>query len=174
MRSKPILGRERAGQAARAAAARQRPLASSAGVQLVWIPTAQIPGLPPSPETVLPAVIDWIGCPPTLAVTVTPPPPTTGTALTSMGGAALAEVVPAARANKATIPARVTLFMLATFLPHDLSLPLDSVFVTVAGVILTVNGRERAGTAERAPAAPSAALYLLEPDSAVDIWLSRN
>jgi hypothetical protein len=56
----------------------------------------------------------------TVAVTVTPPSP--GSAFTSMGGAALAEVVAAVTTNRAPTKERMILLISATFLLQDLPL----------------------------------------------------
>src|SRR5215217_7252517 len=79
-------------------------LASSAGVQLVWMtPLAHRPAfLSGCSPPLCPAVIVSVICvSPTTTVAVTVTPPFSGLAFTSIGGAALAVAVPAVKASRA-------------------------------------------------------------------------
>ena len=107
----------------------------------MWNPLAQRPAFLSSSPPACPAVIDWMGTPNTETVTVTPP--SIGSESTLMGAAALADAVPAVRASRAPIRVR-TIFLISATFHHMTPAVIGPVFVTVAGVILTVNGRERA------------------------------
>jgi len=79
-----------------------------------------------------------MGTPNTETVTVTPP--SIGSESTLMGAAALADAVPAVRASRAPIRVR-TIFLISATFHHMTAAVIGPVFVTVAGAILTVNGR---------------------------------